>query len=162
MWITTLSKNVFPVQTVKVCETHVEDGSAVLTVTTESKYLRQRRGKQEEIDQLNLAEEGRAHEATALSSPALEPLSPTRFYVLIGLIATIILTFSLFGFAAHHTGKGRMKCTEGLIFSGALLISCFTVLAMIVARRNPQEALLAGLFEFLVGFALVVKIHDFM
>lgn len=55
-----------------------------------------------------------------------------------------------------------MACTKGIIFSATVLVSCFTVLAMVVARHALQEALLAGLLEFLVGFALVVEIHDFM
>jgi lysylphosphatidylglycerol synthetase-like protein (DUF2156 family) len=113
-------------------------------------------------DQLELAEEGRISEALMFRPCPPEPLSRTRFYVLISLVIAIALIFSLFTFAAHYTGKGRLNCTKGLIFAGTVLISCFTVLSMVVARRTLQEALLAGLLEFLVGFALVVEIHDFM
>lgn len=111
---------------------------------------------------MDLAEQARVSETPALSVPPPEPLSRTRSYALIGLILAIVLTFSLFTFAAHHTGKGRLNCTKGIIFSGTVLISGFTVLAMVVARRALQEALLAGLLELIVGFALVIEIHDFM
>jgi hypothetical protein len=126
-----------------------------------AEYLRHRRIMPVR-DQLELAEEGRISEALMFRPCPPEPLSRTRFYVLISLVIAIALIFSLFTFAAHYTGKGRLNCTKGLIFAGTVLISCFTVLSMVVARRTLQEALLAGLLEFLVGFALVVEIHDFM
>ncbi|KAF2793280.1 hypothetical protein K505DRAFT_244767 [Melanomma pulvis-pyrius CBS 109.77] len=142
-----------------------DEGPAVANPATthrnsrDVKYLRHRR--KPEHDQLNLAEEGRLSEATTRSSSP-RPLSRARFYVLTSLVIAIVLTFALATFAAHHTGKMRMACTKGIIFSATVLVSCFTVLAMIVARHSLQEALLAGLLEFLVGFALVVEIHDFM
>ncbi|KAF2706183.1 hypothetical protein K504DRAFT_505142 [Pleomassaria siparia CBS 279.74] len=128
----------------------------------DTKYLRQRRHKPN-YDQLHLAEEGRfSGAALAQTWPANPPLSRARSCVLISLSIAMLLTFALSVFAAHYTGKARTACTEGIIFSAAIILSCFTVLAMMVARRALHEALLAGLFEFLVGFALVVKIHDFM
>ena len=111
---------------------------------------------------MEFADERRLSDALVFRPYPPEPLTRTRLYALISLLSAIALTFALFTFAAHYTGKGRMGCTKGIIFVGTLLISCFTVLAMIVARRSLQEALLAGLLEFLVGFALVVEIHDFM
>ncbi|KAF2259735.1 hypothetical protein CC78DRAFT_620780 [Lojkania enalia] len=126
----------------------------------ELKYLRPRRKKLEH-DQLDLAEEGRISGASPPSRQE-PPLTRARFYVLIGLIAAIVLTFSLCIVAAHFTGKARMGCTEGFIFGATVLISSLTVIAMVVAMRSLQEALLAGLFEFFVGFTLVMKIHDFM
>ena len=134
--------------------------SLQLSLVSEAKYLRQRR-HQAEHDQLHLAEEGRVSEASA-STPPAKPLSRARLHVLVGLVVAIVLTFALSTFAAHHTGKGRMACTKAIIFAATVLLSCFTVLAMVVARRALQEALLAGLLESLVGFALVVEIHDFM
>lgn len=143
------------------CTLSDDEGSAVAKLETprgsrESKYLRCRRNKS---DPLNLAEEGRPSEATTLTS---QPLSPARSYVLISLVVAIVLTFALSTFAAHHTGKMRLACTKGIIFSAAVLMSCLTVVAMVVARRSLQEALLAGVLEFLVGFALVVEIKEFM
>jgi hypothetical protein len=55
-----------------------------------------------------------------------------------------------------------MACTKGIIFAASVLMSCFTILAIVVARHALQTALLAGLLEFLVGFALVVEVHEFM
>ncbi|KAL5394788.1 hypothetical protein PMIN06_006340 [Paraphaeosphaeria minitans] len=85
-----------------------------------------------------------------------------RLSAIIGLCVFIALTFALSVFAAHHTGKGRLACTKGIIFSATILISMCTVLGMVLARRALQEALLAGLLEFVVGFALVIEIRDFM
>lgn len=89
-------------------------------------------------------------------------ISRTRLNLVIGLCVFIALVFSISVFAAHHTGKGRLACTKGIIFSATVLISMCTVLVMILARRALQEALLAGLLEFIIGFALVIEIHDFM
>lgn len=125
------------------------------------KYLRYRRGKPEHNDQLHLAEEGRLSEAPTLTLPSA-PLSRARSYVVISLVIAIVLTFALSTFAAHHTGKMRMACTKGIIFAASVLMSCFTILAIVVARHALQTALLAGLLEFLVGFALVVEVHEFM
>ena len=91
-----------------------------------------------------------------------EPIGRARSSFLIGLVAAIILTFSMSVYAAHHTGKGRMKCTKCIIFVESILISGFTIVAMVMARRPVQEALLTGLLEFLIGFALVVQIHEFI
>jgi hypothetical protein len=90
------------------------------------------------------------------------PLSRARLYIVISLVILILLTFALSAFAAHHTGKMRMACTKGIIFSASVLMSFSTVVAMIIARHNLQAALLAGLLEFFVGFSLVVEIHEFM
>ncbi|KAF2468568.1 uncharacterized protein BDR25DRAFT_55893 [Lindgomyces ingoldianus] len=127
----------------------------------EAKYLRQRRSIPD--DQLNLVEEGRVSESPALSlTLPPKPLSRARFNTIVGLVIATVLTFVLSAFAAHYTGKGRMRCTKGIIFSATAIISCFTVLAMVTARRALQEALLAGLLESFFGIALVVEIHDFM
>jgi hypothetical protein len=128
---------------------------------TDVEYLRYRRSEPEHNNQLPLAEEGRLSAASTLTSPSA-PLSRARFYVVISLLIAIVLTFALSAFAAHHTGKMRMACTKGIIFSASVLMSCFTVFAMIVARYTLQTALTAGLLEFLVGFGLVVEVHDFM
>jgi hypothetical protein len=89
-------------------------------------------------------------------------LSRARLNVVIGLCVFIVLTFALSVFAAHHTGKSRLACTKGIIFSATVLISMCTILVMILARRTLQEALLAGLLQFVIGFALIVEIRDFM
>jgi hypothetical protein len=72
----------------------------------------------------------------------------------------LIIAFSAFG--AHQTGKGRIACTKGIIFAATVLTSLLTVLAVIAARRSPQEALLAGLLEITIGFTLLDKLDDFM
>jgi hypothetical protein len=64
--------------------------------------------------------------------------------------------------AAHYTGKSRIACTKGIIFAATVIIASLSVTAMVVARRALQEALLAGLLQCLVGFVLVVEIHDFL
>ena len=89
-------------------------------------------------------------------------LSRARLNLIIGLCVLILLTFALSTFAAHHTGKGRPACTKGIIFSATILISACTILAMTLARRALQEALLAGLLQFVIGFALVIEIREFM
>ena len=135
-------------------------------MTAETKYFRRRSVKADQ-NRLALAEEGRVSQLAESDKPARTPLSRVRFYILIGLLVAIGLTLALSTFAArytaaHYVGKGRMACTKGIIFTATVIISGFSVLAMVVARRALQEALLAGLLQCLVGFALVVEIHDFM
>lgn len=74
----------------------------------------------------------------------------------------IALTLAFSAVAAHHTGKGRLACTKGIIYLATVVVSLCTVLAMSLARRALQEALLAGLLEVIVGFVLVFQIHEFM
>jgi hypothetical protein len=126
------------------------------------KYLRHRRNNRQS-DELLLAEEGRFDTEVALI-PEHESgtLSRTRVYFLIALIIATVVTLSLSILAAHYTGKARMNCTKGIIFAATVLISGFIILAMLVARRALHEALLAGVLEFLIGFALLVEIHDFL
>lgn len=100
--------------------------------------------------------------STSDEREAARHFSRARANVVIGLCVFIALTLTLSVFAAHHTGKGRLACTKGIIFSATILISLCTVLVMILARRALQEALLAGLLEFVIGFALVMEIRDFM
>ncbi|KAF2123132.1 hypothetical protein BDV96DRAFT_14618 [Lophiotrema nucula] len=85
-----------------------------------------------------------------------------RLYLLVATVAAIIFTiiFSLFG--AYMTGRHRLRCTKGIIFMATVLVSTFTVIAMILARRTLQEALLAGLLESVTGFVLVLEVHDFV
>jgi hypothetical protein len=71
-------------------------------------------------------------------------------------------TFAARYSAAHYTGKSRIACTKGIIFAATVIIASLSVTAMVVARRALQEALLAGLLQCLVGFVLVVEIHDFL
>ncbi|KAF1957028.1 hypothetical protein CC80DRAFT_53555 [Byssothecium circinans] len=127
----------------------------------ETKYLR-RRTTTMAHDRLVLAEEGRASQTTAVNRAENQPLSRARLYALITILAIAALTFALSVFAAHYTGRARIACTKGIIFTTTVLMSTYTVLAMIVARRALQEALLAGLLEFFVGFALLVEIREFM
>ncbi|KAF2110749.1 hypothetical protein BDV96DRAFT_603811 [Lophiotrema nucula] len=111
-------------------------------------------------------EEGRAEEilTSTASTPRrkLKPIKGARFWLLIATIAAIIFTlmFSIIG--AHFTGKHRMRCTKGLIYMATVLISTFTVIAMVLARRAVLEALLAGLLELVTGFVLVLEVHEFM
>jgi len=137
---------------------HVTHGPNVLSDVT---YLRRRRASPGQDGRLDLSERARLSEQAGMALPC-KPLSRARFYILISLISAIVLTFALSTFAAHHTGKMRMRCTKGIIFSASVLMSCFTILAMVVARQSLQTALLAGLLEFAIGFGLVVEIHDFM
>lgn len=74
----------------------------------------------------------------------------------------MILTISLSFFGAHYTGKGRIACTKGIVFGATVLLACFTLLAMMVARRAVYEALLAGLLETVIGFTLLFELDDFM
>jgi hypothetical protein len=74
----------------------------------------------------------------------------------------MLLTVVLSGFGAHTTGKARMSSTKVIVFTATALLSCLTVLAMLIARRAPSEALLAGLLEFSFGFALLIELDDFM
>jgi hypothetical protein len=135
-------------------------------MAAETKYFRRRSVKTDQ-DRLAMAEEGRVSQLAESDRPACTPLSRVRFYILIGLMVAIVLTMALSTFAArytaaHYLGKGRMACTKGIIFTATVVISGLSVLAMVVARRALQEALLAGLLQCLVGFALVVEIHEFM
>jgi hypothetical protein len=125
----------------------------------EVKYFRQRRIKP---DQLGLAEEGCVSDTLAGVPPKSNPLPPSHLCGIIALVVMIVLTFAISIIVAHHTGKRRMHYTEGILFGATVLISTSTVLVMILARRAPQEALLAGMLEFLIGFALLTKVHDFM
>jgi hypothetical protein len=73
-----------------------------------------------------------------------------------------VLTVVLSVYGTHVTGKKRMSCTKGIVFAATALLAWLTVLAMITARRALSEALLAGLLEFIFGFALLVELDDFM
>lgn len=130
------------------------------------KYLRQRNGTANR-DRLSLAEEGYASELDLrvdipATFPSYKPLSRLRIRLLIGLAITMLLTISLAIFAAHYTGKTRRACTKGIVFMATVVTAILTVLAMITARRVPHEALLAGLFELITGFVLLVELDDFM
>jgi hypothetical protein len=83
-------------------------------------------------------------------------------YLLVGLILLMVLTIGLSVLGAHYTGKGRIACTKGIVFGTTVLMAFFTILAMIVANRAPHEALLAGLLEVIIGFALLLELDDFM
>ncbi|KAF2449624.1 hypothetical protein P171DRAFT_196736 [Karstenula rhodostoma CBS 690.94] len=123
----------------------------------ETKYLRTRKVKKSDDV---FADEERVSPSDE-RNPARR-FSRARLNVVIVLCVFIALTLALSVFAAHHTGKGRLACTKGIIFSATVLISMCTVLIMILARQALQEALLAGLLEFVIGFALVIEIRDFM
>ncbi|KAF2689837.1 hypothetical protein K458DRAFT_382964 [Lentithecium fluviatile CBS 122367] len=131
--------------------------------------IRRRSVKSVRSDQnrLALAEEGRVSQVVEGDKAACSRLSPVRLYVLIAILVAIGLTLALSTFAArytasHNVGKSRIACTKAVIFAATVVISGFSVLAMVVARRALQEALLAGLLQCLVGFALVIEIHDWM
>ena len=134
--------------------------------TAETRYFRRRSVKAHK-DRLGLAEEGHVSLRAESDKPVCAPLSRVRVYMLVGLLVAIGLTLALSTFAAHytaahHVGKGRMAHTKVIVFTATVAISAFSVLAMVVARRALQEALLAGLLQCLVGFALVVEIGDFL
>ena len=141
--------------------------SAVENITRrsskETKYLRRRPTKFEHEDNLTLAEEGRIMPSSEEVGLAPHPpLSRTRRNVLVGLCVAAILTFIGSTYGAHHTGRAQMAHTKSIIFSATVILSFLTVVAMVVAKRSLQEALLAGLFESLIGFVLVVEIREFM
>ncbi|KAF1937962.1 hypothetical protein EJ02DRAFT_38822 [Clathrospora elynae] len=120
-----------------------------------------RRATQHDDNQLRLAEEGHIR-PESVSKSSRRPLSPTRIYLLTSNIVFIVLVVALSSFGAHQTGKHRIACTKGIVFGATVLVACFTVLAMIVARRAPQEAFLAGLLEIGIGFTLLSELDDFM
>lgn len=93
---------------------------------------------------------------------AARRFSRARVNAIIGFCVLIVLTFALSFLAAYHNGKNHVAHTKGIIFSAAVLISIWTILGMILAKRTLQEALLAGLFEFIIGFALVTEMPNFM
>jgi hypothetical protein len=74
----------------------------------------------------------------------------------------IVLTLSLAIYAAHDTGRERMACTEGVVYTATVLNSALIILAMCAARWALQTALLAGLFHLIIGLALLFKIDVFM
>lgn len=121
--------------------------------------MRPRRSKTQS-NRLVVADEERISPANR-SSPTTR-LSRVRINIIIGLCVLIVFTFALSVFAAHYTGKGRLACTKGIIFCATVLLSLLTVLVMNLSGRALQEALLAGLLEFVIGFALVMEIRDFM
>lgn len=95
------------------------------------------------------------------------PLSPIRLFILVALFVLIGLTLGLATFAARYvaarySGKERVASTKGIVYSATVFISSLTVFAMVVARRALHEALLAGLLQCVVGFVLVVEIHEFI
>jgi hypothetical protein len=126
----------------------------------DTRYLRQRTAKYN-ADPVRLAEEGQSRCVAQHSIPA-KPLPRTRLYAIAALVSVMLLTVILSAFGAHATGKARMSSTKVIVFIATALLSCLTVLAMLVARRAPSEALLAGLLEFSFGFALLIELDDFM
>lgn len=91
-----------------------------------------------------------------------EIISRTRLYVITAIVITIALSFLFSSVAAYYTGFDRLNQTKGIIFCETVLVAIFTFLAMLAARRVVQEALLAGLLEFLIGFVLVLEIQDYV
>ena len=128
----------------------------MLTILPEIKYRRKIR------DQSYLAADAVRRKQASPSKFPKAGLSDARVYTLVALVLATLLTFALSVWAAHFTGKGRMQCTKGIIFAATALISLLTILAMITARRQLQEALLAALLEALFGVTLVLAIHEFM
>jgi hypothetical protein len=125
-----------------------------------AKYLRLRSNKPT-ADRLDLAEEGRVSPATTSLTTRVR-LSRVRQIILVSVVVLIVLIFTLSTWGAHHTGKSHMSSTKGIVFSATVMISLLTVCAMIVARRTVQEALLTGLLELIVGFALVIELGELM
>ena len=123
-------------------------------------YLRHRSPKHDE-DPIRLAEEGQPQSHLSQCTDS-KPLSRARVQVLSGLIVLKVLTLALSAYGAYLTGRARMSCTKCIVFAATALLALFTVLAMLIARRALSEALLAGLIEFVFGFALVVELDDFM
>lgn len=74
----------------------------------------------------------------------------------------MVLVVALSAFGAHSTGKTNMSHTKIIVFTATSLVSCLTVLAMLVGNRTPSEALLAGLLEFSFGFALLSQLNELM
>lgn len=139
---------------------HPHANNEVTNDGTGKTYLRHRTTAHEE-DPLRSAEEGHA---PPIPSPTTKckPLSCTRVYVLAGLIVSMVVTVILSAYGSHLTGKKRMSCTKGIVFAATALLAWLTVLAMVTARYALLEALLAGLLEFIFGFALLVELDDFM
>jgi hypothetical protein len=143
-----------------IASNHLESGK---------KYLRQRASKHDE-DAVRLAEEGQCSPTTPHRIEAkVKSLPRTRVYAVVGLVAVMLLTIALSlltialsAFGAHTTGKARLQYTKVIVFIASALVSCLTVVAMLIARRALSEALLAGLLEFFFGFALLVELDDFM
>jgi hypothetical protein len=136
-----------------IASNHLESGK---------KYLRQRASKHDE-DAVRLAEEGQCSPTTPHRIEAkVKSLPRTRVYAVVGLVAVMLLTIALSAFGAHTTGKARLQYTKVIVFIASALVSCLTVVAMLIARRALSEALLAGLLEFSFGFALLVELDDFM
>jgi hypothetical protein len=136
-----------------IASNHLESGK---------KYLRQRASKYDE-DAVRLAEEGQCSPTTPHRIEAkVKSLPRTRVYAVVGLVAVMLLTIVLSAFGAHTTGKARLQYTKVIVFIASALVSCLTVVAMLIARRALSEALLAGLLEFSFGFALLVELDDFM
>ncbi|ORY14649.1 hypothetical protein BCR34DRAFT_585622 [Clohesyomyces aquaticus] len=137
-----------------------EDERPVLKVPRrdgrEIKYRRKYR------DQSYFATDAARRKQASPSKISKAGLSDARVYTLVALVFATLLTFALCVWAAHFTGKGRMQCTKGIIFAATVLISLLTILAMITARRQLQEALLAALLEASFGITLVMVIHEFM
>lgn len=131
----------------------------VLT-STGKRYLRQRSVKHYE-DPIRLAEEGHSETIVAPVTHK-KALSRTRVFALTGVAFVMVLVVALSAFGAHSTGKANMSHTKVIVFTATSLLSCLTVLAMLVGKRAPSEALLAGLFEFSFGFALLSQLDELM
>jgi ABC-type siderophore export system fused ATPase/permease subunit len=97
-----------------------------------------------------------------LQSTESKTLSPVRIYAIVGVVAMMVLTVALAVFGAHSTGKARMSLTRVIVFTATALLTCLTIFAMLIARRTPSEAFLAGLLEFSFGFGLLVELDHFM
>ncbi|KAF2025768.1 hypothetical protein EK21DRAFT_116474 [Setomelanomma holmii] len=110
---------------------------------------------------VGLAEEGQ-HVTTVLSELQDKSLSRMRVNVLRGIMVVTALTLLLTAYGVHLMGKSRMPCTRCVVFLGTVAMTCFTVIAMLIARRALSEALLAGLIALVFGFTLLAELKDFM
>jgi magnesium-transporting ATPase (P-type) len=89
-------------------------------------------------------------------------LSRARCYVLAGLAILTVLTIFFAVLGAHYVGKNHMPRIKMIAFMTIVVTSFYTVIAVVVAKRALQEALLFGITMLVVGSALLTQLDDFV
>jgi hypothetical protein len=89
-------------------------------------------------------------------------LSHLSCCILAGLAILLALTLSLSTMDVCYNGKNNAARMRMVVFATVVLTSLYIVIAMIVAKRAVQEALLAGICILVIGFALLMQLDDFI
>jgi len=134
--------------------------STLSNIQPDTRYLRHQPPTNAD-DSVRLAEEGQSSAKPGQYADS-KPMSRARVFTLVAIVIAKAVIVVLSAYGAYLVGRARMPCMKGIIFAATAMMATTTVIAMLIARRALSEILLAGLIEFVFGFALVAELDDFI